>query len=191
MNNILKYRIMATWPQMKLLKEHMFSVSQASNILLALKYEENEKNKSLKKNIYLSNEDLDKKVLLKIKQQKLVYDSKLLKQERVRFLYNYFSTLEKYKHSIENLAFVKYAKNGYQSFQFGCEQYKLKDGKAKNGSNIKILSILGQNFELDCKNDIPFGFRIPSIIFDGISFFIVLKYLKESDLINYGKSEPI
>lgn len=82
-----KFKLLPNKKQAKLLKNHMFTTNQAYNIMLSLKQKEVKENKDLPKDKrnYLTNSDFDNQVKNIISNRNLIYNTKVLQQERISF----------------------------------------------------------------------------------------------------------
>lgn len=178
-----KYKLLPTKEQKNLLLNHCFSVSQTYNIILSIHKEQYENNFKRKqeglKPEYFSNKYIDDKVKDIIKNRKLVYNTKLLQQERVKFNNNISSKIKKIKNGNDTgeFKFKKYSKSSYQSFQTTKEQYKLLDCDNKK---FKILRIFNNSFKFRYSRELPSQYSSITISFDGIDFFVVFNVLNES-----------
>lgn len=191
MNKGYKYKLLPTIEQHKLLKNHMFTAVQCYNILLSLKQQELENNKTRKdkglKPEYHSFKYLDDTVKTIIKERKLTYNTKILQQERIRFNQNYNSQLKKLKsgNDIGFLKFKKYSHNSYQSFQTTKEQYKLLNYINPNTNKInnkyKILRLFNESIKIRWTRDLPSISTSITLSYDGINFYIVFNIIEDNN----------
>jgi len=179
-----KYLLKPTKEQELLLKNHMFSVSQAYNIILSIKKEEYELNKIRKLNNekvqYFSSKYIDDKVKDIITQRKLVKNTKTLQQERTRFTQNSKSQIKKIKNGnkdIGNLKYKKYSHTSRQSFQTTKEQYSLKDC---DNPRYKILKLFRNDIKIVWSRDLPSEPTSITISFEAGQFFIVFNVIEPS-----------
>lgn len=174
MNLGYKYKLLPNKYQSKLLKNHMFTTNQAYNILLNLKQQEYQINKDLSKDkrTYLTNIQFDNKVKELIRNRNLTYNTKLLQQERVRFIQNYKSNLKKIANGnqVGEVQFKKYSHLSYQSFQTTKEQYSIIDS---NNTKYKYIQIFKEKIKIRWTRDLPNAPTSITISFDNNKFFIV------------------
>jgi len=170
-----KYKIKPTEKQIELLKTHMFSVSQAYNILLSLdknEYKDNLDRKSLgEKPIYLTATEKDNRVKDILRNRGLIFNTKFIQQERVRFTKNKKSSIKKFKNGNRTgeLQFKKYSHSSYQSFETTKGQYSFQD---TNNPKIKILRLLNQSFKIIWTRDLPSTPTNLTLSFNGFDFFV-------------------
>ena len=175
MNKGYKYKLKPNKTQRELLKSHMFSVSQAYNILLSLdknEYQENLHRKQLnEKPIYLTSTEKDNKIKEILRNRGLIFNTKLVQQERVRFIQNKKNSIKKFKNGTGTgeLKYKKYSHSAYQSFQTTKEQYSIKNS---NNPKYKILRLFNQNIKIIWSRELPNHSTI-TVSFDGLDFFIV------------------
>lgn len=171
MKKAYKYKLLPNKQQKILLKNHMFAAVQAYNILLSLI---NSKDK-------YTNTELDDIVKEKIRNRELLYNTKVLQQERVRFLQNYYAMLKKRKEGIPvgDLKYKYYSHNEPQSFQTTKEQFKILSHK---NDKYKILKLFKQQIKIRWTRDIPSEYKSITISFDGIDFYISFNVIEENGI---------